>query len=265
MESDCFFTIGKGHRECQDYARSSSGFIVVGDGCSSSRDTDVGVRHIVNSAMLRHRRYGTSFDPGWVIRRAAKAAAMLGNCSTSLDATLLVATLDERSGIHCFAAGDGYIAARMRSGELRLWEIDDGPAPAYLSYTIDSERLQRYWDEWGIRRRITASVDGEVVSEQFVSLRDDYVFHLRLSTREVETVFLMSDGVNSFQDGAGEKVDVRSVVDELCALKSVRGEFVRRRARRFLGKTCSRRSWGHDDDLAIAALHIPGGQRENMA
>ncbi len=258
MENDSFYTIGKAHRECQDYARSSRGVVVVGDGCSSSRDTDVGVRHIVNAAMVRHRQYGTSFDPGWVIRRAAKAATVLGNSSSSLDATLLVANLNGQGEFHCYAAGDGYIAARMRSGELRLWEIDDGPAPAYLSYSLDRERLQRYWDEWGIRRRITASVDGEVVSERFVSLQDDYVFQLRLSTHEVETVFLMSDGVNSFQDGAGERVDVRSVVDELCALKSVRGEFVRRRVRRFLGKTCGRRSWIHDDDLSIAALHIPG-------
>lgn len=259
MERDSMYVMGHGHRVCQDYTLSGNDFVVLSDGCSSSPDSDLGARYLCHAAGHRDSLYQGSFDSGWVIRRAARAAATLGNSMSSLDATLLVATADENGFVRCYAAGDGVIAVRMRGGELRVWEIDDGPAPAYLSYRLSPGRMERYWQEWGTTRTIRYSRDGQVRREFELSIRQSYLFQLSFPIASIEAVFLMSDGVKSFSDGDKRPVQMGDVVEEICALRSLRGEFVRRRLGRFLKRTCVSRSWSHDDDISVAAMHFSKG------
>ncbi len=264
MENDCLYAMGRSHRECQDYARSTAGFAVLSDGCSSSAMSDVGARNLSNAAMLRNAVSAEAFDIDWVLRRAGKAARYLGLAPSSLDATLLVAQWDKQDGLRCWAAGDGVIAVRHRSGRLSVWDIDDGPAPAYLSYQQDEKRLQSYWRQWGSSRRVTQFVDSQVVEIVMESMTETYVFSRSWPLADVEAIFLMSDGVKSFVDGNGEAVPLQKVVEQVCGIRSYKGAFVARRVGRFLKKTCVSRNWFHEDDISVAALYFPEEEHGRM-
>jgi hypothetical protein len=84
-------------------------------------------------------------------------------------------------------------------------------------------------------------------------LVDGFVTTLDLPVDDFELLMLFSDGVTSFE---GPGLAPNDVLQQLCAIKSHRGAFVERRCRRFLGKYCRTRNWVHQDDLAVAALHL---------
>lgn len=260
MESDSYYAKGQGHQVCQDYAIAGRRFAVVSDGCSSSPNSDLGARYLANAAALRLREYGAIFDHGWVARRAAQAAALLGSERVCLDATLLTAFVDGRGVVHIEIAGDGLVLARRRDGALISYEVDDGGAPAYLSYLLDSKRREQYQLAGYNTRLVTKCVDGETLSQQRIDLPTTFVHSMRLSSEDYQVIFLVSDGAKSFLDATHQRVDAHDVVAELCAIKGYRGAFVQRRCRRFLGKTCHARGWHHDDDLAVAALYLDGAK-----
>ena len=67
--TDAFFSIGKTHMVCQDYARSGTTraghpYAIVCDGCSSSPDTDLGSRFLAMSfaSYVEHLCDGGFFD-----------------------------------------------------------------------------------------------------------------------------------------------------------------------------------------------------------
>ncbi len=258
MESDSMYAIGRGHQVCEDYASSGKDFAVLSDGCSSSQDTDLGARYLVSASASYFHLHGSSgFAPRWVITRASQAASWLGSTPSCLDATLLVAHRKDNS-ILLTAAGDGVLAIRHTSGALTTFHIDDGGAPAYLSYLLDGARRSAYAAAGYAERVVTVFRDHVVVARVPLQFSTQFVLRLHLDTQGIEAVFLFSDGVSSFTTG-GEPVPEQEVIAELCAIKGYRGEFVRRRMGRFLGKTCEQRGWHHHDDLAMAALYV-GGQ-----
>lgn len=260
MESDGFYAIGASHRVCQDYARAGqvqgrvSHFAIVSDGCSGSEDTDLGARFLVNAAEQRLRLFGADYDHDWILRRAAAAVSMLGANLACLDATLLTAFVLDQERVRVSVAGDGLVLARRRDGALVSWEFCDGGAPAYLGYRLDAARWRCYLDSGYGRRRVTKCIDGARVQEREHSIpMDGFVSSLDLAIADFELVMLLSDGASSFE-GAG--LGPSDVIEELSAIKSQRGAFVERRCRRFLNKTCKARGWVHQDDLAVAALHL---------
>jgi hypothetical protein len=260
MESDGFYAIGASHRVCQDYARAGqvqgrvTHFAIVSDGCSGSEDSDLGARLLVNAAEHRLRLFAADYDHDWIVRRAAAAVSMLGAPSSCLDATLLSAFVVDEERVRVCVSGDGVVAARRRDGALVSWEFCDGGAPAYLSYRLDARRYQCYLDSGYGRRRITRRVDGALVGRREHDIQTDgFVSSLDLPVDDFELLMLFSDGAASFE---GPGLEANDVIEQLCAIKSHRGAFVERRCRRFLGKYCSARGWVHQDDLAVAALHL---------
>lgn len=260
MESDGFYAIGASHRVCQDYARAGlaegrvSRYALVSDGCSSSSDTDLGARFLVNAAEHRLRLFDSDYDHGWIAHRAAAAVALFGGSPFCLDATLLSAFVVDDSHVRLCIAGDGLIAARRRDGCLETWEVCDGGAPAYLSYQLSKERMQTYLDAGYGRRTITRRIDGMLSGRNEIQLAlQGFVTELSLQVADYESVLLMSDGAFSFE---GPGMMPCEIIEQLCAIKSPKGAFVQRRARRFLGKYCKSRGWVHQDDLAVAGIYL---------
>ena len=257
MESDCMYAIGQSHQVCQDYASVGPEFAMISDGCSSSPDTDLGARYLASAAALWFQVHGTHhFDPRWVVTRASEAASWLGSSPCSLDATLLVAHRRDARSIVLTAAGDGVLAMRDTAGVLTTYHIDDGGAPAYLSYLVDSRRMAAYAAAGYDRRIVSICRDGSLVAQVPLRLSRDFILRLHLATRGIEALFLFSDGVSSFATKRGDAVADHEVIAELCAIKGYRGAFVQRRMRRFLNKTCPSRGWNHHDDVAMAALYV---------
>lgn len=268
MHSNAFYAIGSSHTVCQDYARAGitrSGrglakercFAVVSDGCSSSAHSDLGARFLTCAAMHALEVYGDALDGNWVIGRAASAADQLGIDRGCLDATLLAAWEGEAGNVHVWAAGDGVVAAKRRDGRIETWSIDDGGAPAYLSYLLKESRMRQYLREGYGARTITHTLGGRETRMYAASGFTPWT--TTLDVADYEFVLVFSDGVESFQSDSaptGVQLSPGSVLEHLMALKSTRGEFLVRRCRRFLQKHCAQHMWKHLDDLGVAGIYL---------
>lgn len=255
MNVDVFFTTGKTHTVCQDYAATAGNeYIVLSDGCSSSPHTDIGARLLCRIAVQ-----------DGILGACDRAAPLLGALilpEQSLDATLLSA---ERKGgvVQVLMIGDGVVVGRRRDGVCKIIVVEyPSGAPRYPSYDLNPARRTRYFSEFGGQMRITTTVDKEEVLD--VPLKDEPVEPLVFDfpTEEYDLVLLFSDGVQSFHRpvpnstcGATSPVPLTEVLAEMLAIKGFVGQFIVRRAKRFL-KDASAKGWVHDDDFSVAALYI---------
>jgi len=294
MQSDHAFTIGRSHKVCEDYARSGNvkginrpgmGYGFVADGCSGSRDSDVGARVLISSAeqfLLRRNGIFDATDIRHIVVSAASVQRLMGFPEEMLDATLLGVYVDSR--INVFGMGDGVIAFRMHSGDLAVFDlVSPSGFPAYPSYFLSQSRLM------GVQEKMLQDpekgwrVDYVRENEDMVErdercfwsnnlelFRQDYSIGDRDGVRDlttdgedpdcvdaddfIETVAVFSDGVKSFVDSDRQSVPWLAVVSELMSFKGFKGEFVKRRVQGFL-RACARRGWQHDDDLSMAAVH----------
>lgn len=273
MHSDCAFQIGKTHRVCQDYAvagaANKSTFVLLADGCSSSQDTDIGARLLVQSAK-RFLPGPSAEDAIWMayhdaaIAQAAACAESLGLLPTCLDATLLTITATGGAFTAC-CHGDGVIALGRRDGGLEVYSVSYGASyPYYPSYRLDSARQQQWEKQAGNEKRIqhwAIGPDGLMAEEDTQASRNDFE---RWSGKAAEYRFvaLLSDGAESFSETqetdtsrTPRPVPLPPLLTELLAFKGSRGEFVQRRVTAF-SKHCAARRWQHHDDFSLGAVWL---------
>ena len=262
MHADSAYVMGQGHRVCQDYARSglecmhpfNFGYAIVSDGCSGSPDTDVGARLLA----LRMERALKGWDCIDAERMADWVRSMLRNEFYGLnpmafDATLVTATAFVDPGhtsiITATVMGDGVFAVQRPGEDVRIWTVDvpDGH-PRYLNYLNDDRRRSavEMGDPWQVYGPSGVELETHFV-EAFVHQEKD------VPAGTVVAVF--SDGVRSFVDADRQPVPVDQVVGELMSFKGMMGVFVQRRMQGFL-RAAAQRGWRHDDDLAMAAVHV---------
>ena len=272
--TDSFFSIGKTHTVCQDYARSSNGYghpyAIISDGCSTSADTDFGARLITTATeayMNEMCPYHTLGDYDFrIIQDAERAAVQISVSRLCLDATLVAAYRgtdpDGRSGIRVSVRGDGVIVARKRNGDFMIVTFDhEENAPMFLSYDLDNHRRLGYLSRFG--EAATKSVyhsDTESWTEvPYVGQPDDQFFH----EDDYDLVMVLSDGVKTFhrieQTDTSKKlvtIPVEEVVPHLLKTKSYTGHFLQRRCQKFFSRHCEREGWQHADDFSAAAIYM---------
>lgn len=276
MHADACFFIGSTHEVCEDYALAGVttgglAYAVVSDGCSSSEHTDFGARFLCHAAARQIEVFG-DFNSDRVIWEAAGMARQANLHETSLDATLIFAMQNPlRHEVQTWMMGDGVVAGLRREGGLDVFATSfRHGAPAYPSYRLNAPRLETYLEQTEDAARIVRLYK---TAPDYDGVRiGDEVPHggMRPGTlifpgSYYSAVFLMSDGVETFQrieDGAPKSVNLLDVVGELTAIKGFRGQFVRRRAKKFLHKHCRDRGWQHADDISVAAIHIEEPVRE---
>lgn len=262
MNSDSYFAIGKTHDVCQDYARHGAvtdmqawhrdhPYAIVCDGCSGCPDTDVGARLLGIAAEARFIQHD-NFDYQDILNRAVNAAAPLGLGPYSLSATLLTAHVTDQGRLRCAFIGDGVIAVRMKDGTGFIAESDHNGAPKYLSYMLAAPG--QYEDMFPAVRRVVWSQLTEKPALCPELAVDDYVTGFELNADDVELVLLMTDGAGSFIDAEFRRVPVSDVVRRLMDIKSLTGEFVKRRVKFFLTKECPKLGWQHGDDLGVVGI-----------
>jgi len=285
MNADFFFSIGKTHEVCQDYAKSGTlercgTYAIVSDGCSSSPDTDFGARFMTMAAIHYRSVYGETcggvpfssrtFDPAWIAWRASEMVRppLSSQC---LDATLL-GIFEEPEGVVVAVAGDGTVIARRRDQGLEIKDFDFLGAPGYPSYLRNPARLEAYYKE-GYGQRIVTSYPGDSdlnpvprtdiywFSPDFPEKKQYNIFDgpcalLYFPKDKYEMVMVVSDGAHSFQDAATlNPIPLLEVLDNLVGIKSYTGQFVTRRCKAF-EKFCAKQGWHHNDDLGVAAVYL---------
>jgi serine/threonine protein phosphatase PrpC len=266
---DAYFTIARQHLICEDYAFCAFEpipHIVLCDGCSSSSDTDVGARILAASASktIREHFEKAPHDPlpsytdfGYAAaNRARHVIEMLGLPVNALDATLLVAIPYHRK-IHVYVYGDGYILTRDLEGNVGSMQLSFARnMPYYVSYWIDKSRRKNYAaitaDDTAVLT-IRETQGGQECIRQ-ADYDEPLVFPFNIDA--FSAVALASDGVYSFMSIEGQqKIPAHTVIEQLMAYKTTKGDFVKRRVRRML-KTYGIEGIYPTDDLAVATLLI---------
>lgn len=266
--ADGYFAIGKTHTVCQDYVRCGTlpegrSYAIVSDGCSSSKDTDIGARVLVLAAESYIQQAAIPLNQlafGQIIEAARTVVMAMGIHSDCLDATLIIA-IETETQVLVYKMGDGVVATRRRDGTwgYEYHEFMSG-APYYPNYLRDEPRHEAY------RNQPDDSVKcftGNASNEAKVTLTlHDYAMTLGLpivfDKADVDLVVLTTDGACSFRKGL-DPVPVADVIRQIVDVKVPTGEFMIRRAKRFLGNYCTTQGWHHDDDFGVGAIYIDAG------
>jgi hypothetical protein len=250
MNIDASFVIGNSHIICQDYAYCSMiedrAYIIVSDGCSSSPHTDLGARiltHQLITCLTEGMRVQRSLFAEALLR-ARKVSQQMQLPQSSLDCTILLAEYDQDT-VKILATGDGVIAYYDVDDSLSGIEmINPSHAPGYLNYWGNKNRIDHYQqqDQGVLYRRL-----GSNSTEHHTSALN--IVSLTLSSKNLKSVLLCSDGISSFPG-----VSVEEILSHLSKFPNTQGSFVQRRLRKFTRKTCKKKSWIHQDDLAVAVM-----------
>lgn len=267
---DSYYTIGKGHLYCQDYALQGwepFPYLILADGCSASANSDLGARLLALSARQALARFARLPREGsklaaqhWrlghqIVRRARRQVRALGIDQEVLDATLVVAWCDGVS-VHVRLYGDGCIVARRADGQLSVITIEYAEnAPYYLSYLLDPKRRMLYQEAVGnpqgaqVVRQITEAKGGQVWHECFDA---PLAYSFDLATFPI--VAVATDGLDSFINvESGMRIGVWEVAQALLDFADTYDDFVMRQVQYTL-IAFSERHWFNFDDLSLGAF-----------
>ena len=279
LNADRYFYIGKTHDVCEDFAVAGSiayadpinyVYAILCDGCSSSKDTDIGARLLAKVAERLLLPYSSLTNE---IDSAAKVCFDLNLNSSCLDATLLKVTAFD-TGKHCkwYASciGDGTIIKIRNDNKIEITDIEyKSGAPYYLSYKLDREREKGYIKTYGLERTITKyifnqsltweSVSNPVIDTKGIPYIEDGYFDD--SEEGYHTILTTSDGIHSFQEKiitdtsvVNHQMGIERILPELLDFKGYNGQFIARRMKRFM-KDSAKWNWSNLDDLSMAGVH----------
>lgn len=261
---DSFFTIARQHLICQDYAIAAVEpfpLLILSDGCSSSRDTDIGSRLLVKSAQkILCSALKTGAFPSYqelgaaILANAVAAADCLALRRSALDATLLIAMFSG-DAVTVMMYGDGHLATIRRDGGLEYVSVSHNDnMPYYLNYWTDEPRKRQYWAE-NRDGKDAVTITTHSGQQQETRLSDyDAPLVWTFPVSEYRLVALCSDGVAAFSSiETGQIVPVEQMLEGLLAFKTTAGEFATRRAKRLL-KELDKQGIYPADDLSVAAM-----------
>lgn len=232
--TDSYIEIGSAHNICEDYSlngiiNGEMPYIIVCDGCSSSKMTDFGARILAHACKTAlYERYGSikellqilnhdKDDIGNLLRTeiylktinvARTAVANFGLPYTVCDATLLYAFIYDKK-LYVTAYGDGNIIINRKhniDNKSTTW-INlkyESNAPFYISYGMDMARENGYLQDERFGKKTlkidtchsyTAMPGPQIDSREIPSSEN---FTLDMITGDIESITLSSDGMESY-------------------------------------------------------------------
>jgi hypothetical protein len=266
MKIDTFLTIGRSHKVCEDYILSGDlpmPYMIISDGCSSSKGTDMGARLLCYLAKqyLKFRAETSvfeKFEPDhnemglWIIHNAELVAKQLGLPANSLDATLIVAYQNMPNNIRVHFYGDGCIVT-FTDHTMSIGQVDYSKnAPYYLSYLIDPPR-HRLFHEMK-QDKVIKTWHQKTAWE---STEDKYAYDTptvcNYDISGLKGLILASDGLVSFIEDRVGPIHVIDYIPDFVAFKTTAGEFMKRRANAVL-RQLEKDKITNADDLSIGAF-----------
>lgn len=275
IKTDTFIEIGSQHKVCEDYIVSGTDpvfnapFIILADGCSKSKDSEMGARIICHLAKQYVAYNGVDASPkyaeklgNWVIHNAEMVARQMGLKKSCLDATLIVGyVIDDLFYGHMF--GDGVIICEPTIRATVLYDIRyveySQNAPYYLTYLIDEERAKLYHDMKIQKETIYITVPvGDTSRVDRLESAYDTPRTFTFTVEDFHKILMCSDGISSFLDASvgsnsNKLIKIQELLPELLAFKSTKGEFLKRRCNKYM-KQLTKIGITHFDDLSIGAF-----------
>ena len=271
MNADCAFFIGKTHSVCEDYARAQDDCVVLGDGCSSSVDSDIGARLLCSAvcSLIDDFPQQNNGFYGYTLFRADTVRKIMELKKGCLDATLLVANYDSlRRGVFVSTIGDGIRIARLReNGRFLVWaRIYPDEYPYYLNYSSDEDRLDDYIKQGhgkcNVLHLVIDLADGVIDSSVEENVSDWETHKAFFDQHLYDLVLIASDGLSHFYKSVetstsryGENIGLSDVLVRLLAFKNFTKKFVYRRLFRFLSD-CEKDGWYGSDDISLGAIYL---------
>jgi serine/threonine protein phosphatase PrpC len=277
MLLDSYFAIGKTHKLCEDYVTlgyKPIPYIIVADGCSSSQNTDVGAR-ILAWAMakaitsLYNRVNVIPFDydvlAHTAIAMARSQADALGLDTTATDTTIVVAFYHNEH-IWVYMYGDGIIFLKRIDGTIDFFSVsyefmengEKRERPYYLSYLVNPYRKSVYMDAViASNPEMTVKRIYNHLRQDNVSLRFDAKVIKKFPISEYSAIAIGSDGISTFYDISKSpeesKLELSVVVPKFINFKNIKGEFVKRRAKKQI-TSYAQDGIFHMDDFSMGAF-----------
>jgi hypothetical protein len=256
MHADSFYEIGSSHRVCQDYAahRQTDTEIAacLADSCSSSKDTDVGARLNVLSALSQlteiHKPKGWPNDIEYLFIPALIAYKSLCLSGYERDTTFLGISKNR-----AIIIGDGVLVEKPKDLDFLLITTSefDNSHPFYVSY-FGKEQARH------IKPKLaTYELDittGEIFN-RFSGPHSSNYTTLPLDKNKLEYAVVFSDGIFSFLDENNEQIPISKILLEFFKVKGYQGEFINRRMN-VLRRICKKNNWHHYDDLSAAGIYF---------
>ena len=269
LSIDTFLKIGKQHSICEDYIISGLDpvpYVILADGCSSSGlmkdcSTDLGSRLICYSAKQALKGLQSAFQKKTLhynllaeltIGAVQHIPSMLGLSTASLDATLLVAFIQE-DFIFVYVYGDGNIISVKKDDTIIRFKLSyKGNAPDYLTYRIDAKRKALY-EKLDNQKRIQRIdyVGKETVLQELNLVPAIFAFPVA----DTKQVLIASDGIESFLHTKCKLTTTEKVTKDLVAFKNSKGEFIQRRLKRML-KLYEQEGIYHYDDISVGGFSL---------
>lgn len=274
---DSYYVIGKSHLYCQDYAYHNNDlkFISVADGCSDSKDSDIGARILTLNAfksikLLKEQEKLIRFDTlkNHILLDIYNDRTFYSDKKYYLDSTLIVGYEDESNGIRITSFGDGFIIIKDHIS--KLIEINKinykHNMPYYLSYELDSTRKKAYenFDEEDKFRMIVEKTNidenGNIkdVDVNYYNHENNFGFYpgfIDSGDSPFHIIMITSDGLDSFKNiKTGEEIPVNEIVKNLLDFKSINKGVLKRRMIKMLSRYANRDIYPTDDFSAACFI-----------
>jgi hypothetical protein len=274
---DHLLKIGKTHKICEDYIISGYDpvpYIILSDGCSSSKNTDIGARILCHRAKQYLQQRTDSFDSinafemgDYIIWASKLAIDLLGLDVTALDATLIIAYYyDGLININMY--GDGHIV-NIHKNDITIKNIEYSKnTPYYLSYKLDPKRDGIYRDNKIIKMVDKHYIDNPYTAGCTQSLvagmmdyKKPYISSHKINPNKDQTIFIFSDGISTFfNKEQSEFLPIKDLIQDFSSFKTLKGEFLQRRLLSKKGAITKLEQQGYEhlDDLSIGAFVTEG-------
>ena len=270
-KTDSAFYIGSTHNVCEDYAVNGDNYIIISDGCSSSKNTDIGARLLCEYSKKNSCYKNLQSDLFPAISIISK---YIGLSKNSLDVTFLLAYVEDNELLIINTIGDGNIIIKTKDGIIHVISMNySKSAPYYINYYL-SKNDDMLWEkilsnnyviEYTKIKHIgktngeddyfieTSKSPNNDFNPMFFIPNCDFSFSpkinkLAIESSDIEWVALSSDGLSSFYEQIttetskyNNPISYIDVIIELLKIKNTNGRFVQRRLNKFR-KNCIKKN-----------------------
>ena len=289
MNADCVFRIGSTHKVCQDYAMAKKNAVVISDGCSGSRLSDMGSRLLCINffEQLGFIKHGNWFlSEAQCLLPVRPVLKMLDLPRESLDATFGYVAVKDDLGV-AKLYGDGAIIIGLKNGNFMVLSCEyvDG-YPFFINYLFDESVRFSSWTEENNKRILTSieyctepcedgeqviltnfndvntQTGGKCIDGALIQWDELSVGVVVGNIKDIQYLAVTSDGIASFYQTketetslTTKSISYMDVIKKLLPFKSFKGSFAQRRVNKFL-KECKKDGWDHGDDISLGVIYF---------
>lgn len=260
-------------------------YIIIADGCSSSKQVDTGARILAHTASVNLQYIINQFNKCYtytsnyimsigysIIQMAWRIANGLSLDSTALDSTLLIAWVQD-DYIHYVIYGDGNVILQYTNDMFNIFNLNykdnmGYSTPFYLSYFLNKDRelawLNSCVNQINTHYVINQSEEPELntsISSNILYSKKYFYNKICLKTEyfpSIKKFIITSDGIEQMlHKDYRDKLNLVEVAKELIKVKTFKGCFMQRRCNSAFD-TWRKLGYNNEDDVSVGAFNIRG-------